>query len=188
MHALNATPLVEIFPSSRTRDLQKESVNLRLSWPKLTYSNFEVFLSSLVWDVVVWNALHRALKSVQRIEAITILECFFFALQRDCWLFWVTNVTLLMPICRVLYASEEVSWNTCRSSPETVVRFSFKWWVGMCDHLWSVHGVEALREPRIHSQFLPRRVQKVDFPTPRCPDSVLQWRTDPARCLHRAKH
>lgn len=26
----------------------------------------------------MWNALHRALKSVQRIEAITILECFFF--------------------------------------------------------------------------------------------------------------
>lgn len=54
----------------------KRSLNLRLSWPKLTYSNFEVFISSLVWDFVVWNALHRALKSVQRIEAITLLECF----------------------------------------------------------------------------------------------------------------
>lgn len=106
-----------------------------------------------------------------------------FALQRDCWLFRVTDVTILMPMCRVNYASEEAFWNTCRNPPETVVRFAFKRRWGMYDH-----GAEVLRKPTIHSQSLPGRVQKVDSLTQMCLDSALQWRRDLALCLHRANH
>lgn len=81
----------------------------------------------------MWNALHRALKSVQRIEAIALLECFCSAkrllalLGHKC-----DNPDAYMQSTLCLGGG---FLDTCRNSPETVVRFALKWWVGMYDHL-----------------------------------------------------
>lgn len=76
MH-FNATPCVEMSPLSRTQDLRKESVNLRLSWPKLTVISLQgLYEFTRFPDLVLWSALPRALKCVQRIEMVAFVELF----------------------------------------------------------------------------------------------------------------
>lgn len=182
MHALKATPLLKYPPSSRTWDLQKESVNLRLSRPKLTYTNFKVFISSLVWDFVVWNVLHRVLKSVQRIEASLFLKVLLCkeivgSFGSQAWQSWCLYAEHFMPRRRLPGTHVGIPL-------KIVVRFTLKW--GVCVITSHLYITEALRKPRIHSQSLLRRVQKVDSLIPRCSDLAFQWRRDPALCLHRA--
>lgn len=83
-----------------------------------------------------------------------------------------------------ILCSEEASWNTSRNLLENCYKIC-PLMGSMCNHLciWC-WGTERTKDPL--SVPTPQKVHKVDFLTPGCPDSALQWRRYPALCLQRA--